>query len=74
MRDRREVDRSSPTSGHAPHAPTPRPRPHSVRALLIAAAAGVGITVASSALGRCGDDRAANGVAPADARGALPAR
>ena len=74
MRDRREVDRSSSSGGHAPHVPTPRPRPRSLRALLIAAAAGVGITIASSALGRCGSDRAADGVAPADAGLARPAR
>lgn len=74
MRERREVDRSSPTSGHAPHVPTPRPRPRSLGALLLAAAAGVGITLASSALGRCGGEGAADGVVPADTRVAPPAR
>lgn len=55
--DRRRTDRSSPSAGRAPHVPTPRPRPRSLGAMVVAAVAGVAITVASSAIGRC-DGRA----------------
>ena len=67
MPERRQTDRASITSGRTPHVPTPRPRPRSLGALLLAVVAGVAVTVASSALGRCSDDTGgdARHVAPA---------
>ena len=54
--ERRQTDRSSLLPDRVPRVEAPRPRPNSMGAIVLAAAAGVAITVASSALGRCNDD------------------